>query len=168
MRRRLALLAMATTSLVLVAFLVPLAMLVSTVAAERATAGATAGAQALVPVVALGDRATLGATVRQANEFAGTPITVFLPDGTLLGSPAPRGPSVELATRGRSITVETPGGREILVAVQGGTGGTAVIRTFVGTERLRQGVGRAWLVLGLIGLALLAVSVIVADRKSVV
>ncbi|MGW4425678.1 sensor histidine kinase [Streptosporangium sp. NPDC004631] len=164
MRRRLALLAMATTSLVLVAFLVPLAMLVSTVAAERATAGATAGAQALVPVVALGDQATLGATVRQAGESTGTPITVFLPDGTLLGSPAPRGPSVELATRGRSITVETPGGREILVAVQRGTGGTAVIRTFVGTERLRQGVGRAWLVLGLIGLALLAVSVVVADR----
>ncbi|WP_433255536.1 HAMP domain-containing protein [Streptosporangium sp. CA-135522] len=164
MRRRLALLAVATTSLVLVAFLVPLAMLVSTVAAERATAGATAAAQSLAAVVALGDRESLGATLRQVNAATETPITVFLPDRTSLGAPAAWDPAVELASRGRSITMETPNGREILVAVQGRTGGTSVIRTFVSTGRLRQGVGKAWLVLGLIGLALLMVGIVVADR----
>ncbi|MGV9777569.1 HAMP domain-containing protein [Streptosporangium sp. NPDC003464] len=164
MRRRLALLAVATTSLVLVAFLVPLAMLVSTVAAERATAEATAQAQSLAALVALGDRGSLDTTLRQVNGANGTPITVFLPDRTSLGVPAPWDRAVELAARGRSITVETPTGREILVAVQGGAGGTSVIRTFVSTGQLRQGVGRAWLVLGLIGLALLTVGIVVADR----
>ncbi|GHE26861.1 two-component sensor histidine kinase [Streptosporangium violaceochromogenes] len=164
MRGRLALLAVATTSLVLVAFLVPLAVLVDTVAAERATASAVATAHSMAPVVALGDLDALEALVNQASVSTGPPVTVFLPDGTLLGPTAPRGPAVELAARGRSITVETPQGREILVAVQGGPGGTAVIRTFVDAERLRRGVGRSWLVLGLIGLALLAVSVAVADR----
>ncbi|MFD8525888.1 HAMP domain-containing protein [Streptosporangium canum] len=164
MRRRLALLAVATTSLVLVAFLVPLAVLVSTVAAERATAAATAKAQSLAAVVALGDRDSLDATLRQVNGSADTPITIFLPDRTSLGAPASWDPAVELAARGRSITMETPAGREILVAVQGGSDGTSVIRTFVSAERLRQGVGRAWLVLGLIGLALLTVGIVVADR----
>ncbi|MEV4187145.1 two-component sensor histidine kinase, partial [Streptosporangium canum] len=164
MRRRLALLAVATTSLVLVAFLVPLAMLVGTLAAERATAAATAWAQSVATAAALGDQDTLDATLRQANGSGGTPITVFLAGHEFLGVPAPRGPGVELAARGRSITMETPAGREILVAVQGGGDGTSVIRTFVSAERLRQGVGRAWLVLGLIGLALLTVGIVVADR----
>ncbi|MEU7991581.1 HAMP domain-containing protein [Streptosporangium canum] len=164
MRRRLALLAVATTSLVLVAFLVPLAVLVSTLAAERATAAATTWAQSVATAAALGDQDTLDATVRQANGSGGTPITVFLAGHEFLGVPAPRGPGVELAARGRSVTVETPAGREILVAVQGGGDGTMVVRAFVSAERLRQGVGRAWLVLGLIGLALLTVGIVVADR----
>ncbi|OUC75737.1 HAMP domain-containing protein, partial [Streptosporangium minutum] len=164
MRRRLALLAVATTSLVLVAFLVPLAVLVSTLAAERATAAATTWAQSVATAAALGDQDTLDATVRQANSSGGTPITVFLAGHEFLGVPAPRGPGVELAARGRSVTVETPAGREILVAVQGGERGTMVVRAFVSAERLRQGVGRAWLVLGLIGLALLTVGIVVADR----
>ncbi|GIH75691.1 HAMP domain-containing sensor histidine kinase [Planobispora longispora] len=164
MRRRLALLAVATASLVLIAFLVPLAVLVRTLAAERATAAATTWAQSVATTAALGDPDTLDAAVRQAAGSSGLPITVFLPGNAFLGAPAPRGPGVELAARGRSITVETPAGREILVAVQGGTRGAVVVRAFVGAERLRQGVGWAWLVLGLIGLALLAVGIAVADR----
>ncbi|GII01486.1 HAMP domain-containing sensor histidine kinase [Planobispora takensis] len=165
MRRRLALLAVATASLVLVAFLVPLAVLVRTLAAERATATATTWAQSVATAAALGDQDTLDATVRQANgSGGGIPVTVFLPGNRFLGAPAARGPGVELAARGRSITVDTPAGREILVAVQGGARGTMVVRAFVGQERLRQGVGRAWLVLGLVGLALLGVGIAVADR----
>ncbi|GGK82094.1 HAMP domain-containing histidine kinase [Planomonospora sp. ID91781] len=164
MRRRLALLAVATTSLVLIAFLVPLAVLVRTLAAERATAAATTWAQSVATAAALGDRDTLEATVRQAQGSGGVPITVFLPGHGFLGAAAPRGPGVELAARGRSITVDTPQGREILVAVQGGASGPTVVRAFVGADRLRQGVGWAWLVLGLIGLALLAVGIAVADR----
>ncbi|GAA3133992.1 HAMP domain-containing sensor histidine kinase [Planomonospora alba] len=164
MRRRLALLAVATASLVLIAFLVPLAVLVRALAAERATATATTWAQSVATAAALGDRDTLEATVRQAGGSSGMPITVFLPGNAFIGTPAPRGPGVELASRGRSVTVETPAGREVLVAVQGGTGGTVVVRAFVSAERLRQGVGWAWLVLGLIGLALLAVGIAVADR----
>ena len=55
MRRRVLLLVAATASLVLVAFLVPLALLVRTVAAERAVLAATADAQALTALVAVAD-----------------------------------------------------------------------------------------------------------------
>ncbi|MGW5484535.1 HAMP domain-containing sensor histidine kinase [Streptosporangium sandarakinum] len=164
MRRRLALLAVATTSLVLIAFLVPLAVLVRTLAAERATAAATTWAQSVATAAALDDPEVLEATVRQASGAGGVPITVFLPGHGFLGAPAPRGPGVELASRGRSITVDTPAGREVLVAVQGGERGTVVVRAFVDAERLHRGVGWAWLVLGLTGLALLLVGIAVADR----
>lgn len=49
MRRRLALLVMATTSLVLVGFMVPLALLMREVAADRAITRATTAAQSLAP-----------------------------------------------------------------------------------------------------------------------
>ncbi len=50
------------------------------------------------------------------------------------------------------------------MAVQGLPAGTAVIRTFVPARALRHGVTRAWLLLGGLGLGLLALSVAVADQ----
>jgi signal transduction histidine kinase len=87
-----------------------------------------------------------------------------MPGGQRIGAPATASPAVELATRGRSLTASAPGGREILVAVAGLSGGTAVIRTFVPNSELRHGVGQAWLILAGLGLVLLAVGVLVADR----
>lgn len=164
MRGRLFWLVAATASLVLIAFLVPLARLVRDVAADRATAAATTAAQSLAPVVAAADRPTVELTLSQAQSTSRYPITVLWPDGRLLGTPAPRSHAVELAARGRSITVQAPGGREILIAVQGGASGTTVVRTFVTDAQLRAGVARAWLILGLLGAGLLAVGLAVADR----
>jgi signal transduction histidine kinase len=104
--------------------------------------------------------------VDRANATSTHQITVFLADGSTLGLPVARSPSVALAAAGASITAETAGGREVLVAVAGLPTGTAVIRAFVSDAELTRGVGRAWLILGLLGLSLLAVSVIVADRLS--
>src|SRR6266702_1197876 len=56
------------------------------------------------------------------------------------------------------------GGWEILVAVQGLTGGPAVIRTFVSNAELSRGVTGAWLVLAGLGVILLGLGVAVADR----
>jgi hypothetical protein len=53
-------------------------------------------------------------------------------------------------------------GHEMLVAVSGLPGGTAVIRSFVTNDELTEGVGRAWLLLGILGIGLLFVSVLVA------
>ncbi|MQA98428.1 MAG: HAMP domain-containing protein [Streptosporangiales bacterium] len=165
MRRRLALLVAATASLVLVAFLVPLALLVRNVAADRAINAATLEAQSLAAVVATGSRDTLDAAVDQVNASAHYPVTVFLGDGRVLGTQAERTPAVRLAERGRSVTAETAdGGREILVTVQGGAMGSAVIRTYVAPAQLVAGVGPAWLALGLLGLILLGLGLLVADR----
>lgn len=164
MRRRLTILVAATTSLVLVAFLVPLAFLIRTMAADRAIAAATTQAQSLATVVATADRATLSLAVEQAIGASAQPITVFFADGATLGSRAARSQAVDLAARGRSLTVTHDAGREILVAVQGLPEGPAVIRTFVPNEDLYQGVTRAWVVLSALGLILLVVGLLVADQ----
>jgi signal transduction histidine kinase len=164
MRRRLVLLVVATTSLIVVAFLVPLALLVRASAADRAVDTASVELQAVAPLVASADPATLQTALDDANQGGGHQITVYLPDNRIVGAPAPRSAAVALAATGRSLTAPVPGGREVLVAVAGLPGGVAVLRTVVSDAELYRGVGRAWLVLGLLGLGLLAVSAFVADR----
>jgi signal transduction histidine kinase len=159
-RSRLTLLVAATTSLVLLAFLIPLALLVRAVAEDRAVGRATAATQALVPLVAGGD----ADAIAQAASASAYPITVFLPDGGQVGAPATRTPAVRLAATGRSLTVATARGREIVVAVQGLSGGTAVVRTAVPADELRRGVGRAWLLLAALGVLFVGVGLAVADR----
>lgn len=164
MRNQLRLLVAATMSAVLVAFLVPLGLLIRTIVADRVANTANRQVQTLTPLVATAKRADLELSVQRANADSGYPVTVFLPDGTVLGAPAPRSTAVELAASGQSLTADTAGGREILVAVQDPAEGTAVVRTFVSDGQLRAGVSRAWLVLALLGLALLLIGLLVADR----
>jgi signal transduction histidine kinase len=164
MRARLILLVGATSSLVLVAFLVPLAWLVRAAAADRALSAAVVDVQALAPAVATADEASLAQTVDAANASGARRMTVFLPNGHVLGAFAPVNAEVTQAAGGQSLTVDVPEGREILVAVAGLPDGTAVIRTVVPNDELRAGVTRSWLFLGLLGLGLLVVSTLVADR----
>ncbi|MFI9639130.1 sensor histidine kinase [Micromonospora sp. NPDC051925] len=164
MRRRLALLVVATTCLTLVAFLVPLALLVRTVAEDRATVRATADVQGLVPVVGTADTPTIRLTVEQLTAESGRPVSVFLPDGTVLGAQEPRTAAVALAARGQSLTAELDGGREIVIAVQGRADGTGVIRTVVPRDDITAGVARSWLVLAALGIVLVLLSLAVADR----
>lgn len=176
MRLRLVLLVLATTSLVLTAFLLPLALLIRTFAADRAVDGAVARAQSLTPVVAMVSGQTLALAVDGLNAAGpDQPVTVFLPDGTTVGAPARSSAGVHLAGSGRSITAQVPGGLDVLVSVQGltgatattsggGLGGTAVIQVFLPDAVLRHGVVRAWLLLAAVGVGLLALSALVADR----
>jgi len=163
MRLRLVALVAATTSLVLVAFLVPLALLVRATAADRAVSGALVEMQTLAPLVSTVDADTLALTVARSNAANRHQVTVFLPDGQVIGAPAARSTAVTLAARtNRSLSAQAPGGREVIVVVAGLSQGTAVIRTFVSDAEMRRGVGRSWLVLGLLGVGLLMVSVAVA------
>lgn len=164
MRRRLALLVSATMALVLLAFVVPLAILVRLIVADRAIAEATDDVRSVSALIAANPDPSL---VRGLISNSARPVTVFLPGRRPIGVPAPRTPAVRLSERGRSITVDDAGGREILVAVQGLKGlqgGTAVIRTFVSSAELTKGVAEAWLILAALGLVLLGLGVAVADR----
>ncbi|ASO19292.1 signal transduction histidine kinase [Actinoalloteichus hoggarensis] len=163
MRRRLAILVGTTTSLVLVAFLIPLALLIRTFAEDRAVHAATVEAQSLIWVVANSDVEALERSLG-ANGLVDRPVSVFLPDGTVVGEETAPTDAVELAMLGQSLSAETPAGREILFATVDADGRTAVIRTLVTTEEMRQGVTRSWLILLLLGIALMAVSVLVSDR----
>jgi signal transduction histidine kinase len=165
MRLRIILLVIAISSLILISFLLPLALVLRTFAADRAVSSATVQAQWMAPLVATLDVSSLRLAVTQVNaEDRNQPVTVFLPDGRVLGPPAARSAGVRLAAKGRSFATQTHGGVEVLVAVQGLPQGTAVIRTFVPTAELRAGVVRAWLLLCAVGLGLLVLSVAVADQ----
>jgi signal transduction histidine kinase len=160
MRQRLALLVSATMALVLVSFIVPLAILVRVIVADRAVSEATDDVQTLSALIAADPSP---ANVRGLVAATGRPVTVFFPGRQPIGVPAGRTPAVRLAAqRNRSITVADGGGREILVAVQGN--GTAVVRTFVSGAQLTKGVARAWLILAVLGAALLGLGIAVADR----
>jgi len=167
MRARVILLVLAVGSLILVSFMVPLALLLRTFAADNAVSGATIRAQFFAPLLPTLDAGQLRTTVIRINQqHPSEPITIFLPDGRQLGAPAARSADVKLAAQGYSFTEQAPGGVAILVAVQGlpEGGGTAVIRIFVPNAKLRQGVSHAWLVLSAIAVGLLAMAVVVAAQ----
>ncbi|HET6755418.1 MAG TPA: HAMP domain-containing sensor histidine kinase [Jiangellaceae bacterium] len=166
MRRSLALLVAATTSLVLVAFLVPLAVLIRSATAEQAVSEASGQASALAPLVATADRAAVELAVDTVQADTGHSFTVFYPNGEAVGAPAERSDAVELAiSRGESLTVSTDDGREVLVAVGlPAEGGTGVVVTSVQADQLYEGVLRTWLVLAGLGAGLVALGVVVADR----
>src|SRR6185437_15368962 len=160
MRRRLSLLVSATMALTLLAFAIPLAILIRVLAEDRALASANDDVRALSAQVAA---APDPASVRQDLEFANRPMTVFLPGHHPLGARAPRTADVQLAERGTSFTVSDADGRQILIAVQGLPQGTAVVRAFVSNAELTNGVTSSWLILAGLGVLLLAVGIVVAN-----
>jgi signal transduction histidine kinase len=163
-RRWLALLVAATTSLVLIALLVPLGLLVRQLVESGAVSQATAEAQSVAAIVGTADADGLALTAERTSASSGHAITVFLPGGGVVGAPVPRSPAVDLAARGRSLVAETPSGLEVLVAVQGMPGGSAVVRTILTRQDLSHGVPEVWFGMLVLGTALIGVGIFVADR----
>lgn len=158
MRRQIAGLVAATTLLVLVAFLLPIALLLRSEAEKRAISAATLEAQSLAPLVPTLAVGSLSST--PGTDFA---VSVFLPSGSVIGVPAERTDSIRLAARGEAFVAQAPGGVEVLVPVQGADG-TSVIRVLVPAGALHRGVTRAWMALAGLGLVLLGLGVAVVDR----
>lgn len=155
---------LAMTSVVLVAFLVPLGLLARSLAEERALADARQDAQS-VAVFAGGatqDAARLSAALLTVNAGERS-TTVFLPTGEVLGAPAGRTAAVELAETGRAFTARTADGAQVLVPV-GSADGTAVVRTSVPRAELMEGVAQAWAVLAAVGAVLLLGTAVAGDR----
>jgi signal transduction histidine kinase len=159
--RRIVLLTLAVTSLVVIAFLVPLLSLVRDVAANRATIRATVQAQTAASLVDVVGEQALTDTLQSEPTT-----TVFQFPSGQLGAAAPRDADVNrVATERTAVTVAVPGGGiAVLVPVLGATGGTtAVVRTFVSQDELYRGAGRASLALVVLGLVLLAAAALVAS-----
>ena len=173
MRRRLVVLAAANTVMVALAFLIPLAVLVRTLARDRALNAAELEAQSLAPALSLTqDPAGLEVAVLATNAGADGRLVIFLPDGNRVGrpsSPAAGRSSEEnmaLARRGRAFSADAPGGAEVLVPVALGRSQTAVVRAYVPNRLLNRGVVSAWAVEVAVGAALVALAVLLADRMA--
>ncbi|MHB1010749.1 MAG: sensor histidine kinase [Propionibacteriaceae bacterium] len=151
---------LAVTSIVLIAFLVPLGIMAQSLTEERALAAGRQDAQQVALFV--GDTQRLVATLTDVNSGERR-TTVFTPSGQTLGEPAPLTASVQLARTGRAFTATTTGGAEVLVPVAG-AGGTTVVSTFVPDSQLHAGLLRAWLTLAGVGVALLLVTALAGHR----
>lgn len=167
MRRQLALMATATTSMVVLAFLIPLAILVQTIVRDRALNSAEVEARSLAPVLATErDPASLAAAVRSVSATGSNHLTVFLADGSVLGYVMEADANVALARRGRAFTTPVRDGMAVLVPVVGADGSIAVVEVVVPNATLRRGVDTAWLTLGALGIALVGLAGLMADRMA--
>ena len=156
MRRQITLLVAATTSIVLLAFLLPAASLVARVAEARALDAGQAQLQFLVPTVGLDTREQVAAAL--VGTSGDLDVGVRWTDGQWLGTPGaensdPSSPTVQ----------ETDAGTRLVQPVRRGDG-TAVVDVFVPAEQLRAGVTRTWVVLAGLGAVLMVLALAVADR----
>ena len=155
----------AVTVMVSVAFVVPLALLVRNLARDRALTDAELEAQSLAPVLALTSAAAaVQPAIEATRAGADGRLTVFLADGRTFGAPAARGDAYLLARRGRTFSTSVPGGVEVLAPVVLPGDATAVVRVLVPSAVLERGVRQAWLVLAGLGVALVVLAVVVAER----
>ena len=89
MRLRVILLVVATSSLVLISFMIPLALVLRTLAADRAVSTATAQAQSMASLVTTLPTDRLRLTIDQINVETGTPVTSGWPRRAAASPPRP-------------------------------------------------------------------------------
>lgn len=162
MRKSLALVSLAVTSMVALAFLIPLALVVRQLAEDRALVDAERLAGALTPVLVItSDPASVG----QALTASAGRVAVHLADGEVVGVPVATDQQIRTAREeGRASTEPIPAGLVHLQPVLLGEGRVAVVEAFVPRAELSRGVEQAWLALSGVAVVLVLGSVLVADR----
>jgi signal transduction histidine kinase len=155
MRRHISWLVLAATTTVVISFVIPLCLLVQTLAEDRAMANADQEARN-VAILVTGelDEKQMAEVVENLDGPGGARTAVLTVDGDVLGSGTidPDDPEVKKALGGEAFeVVDDAGGRVLLPVVN--EKGTSVVRTSVSPEILHAGVTSAWL--GIVGLGLL-------------
>jgi len=176
-RTTLALVSVAVTSMVAIAFLIPLAVIVRDVARDRAFTTAQLAGAAIEPVLSITtDRTTLERAIVSTPAGADGQLGVYLSSlpttsgsaasGAFVGGPQHvSAADLRMATTAaRSFITPVPGGYAVLQPVALGGGRLAVTEVYVPAGAVTRGVAASWAVMTAVALALIAVSVIVADR----
>lgn len=159
MRSRLVLLTGAVTAMVVVAFLIPLALLIDDLAEDRAISFAEREANALARTIAvLGDvdGPTISALIAGAD--GRVTLSVLAYDGSVIGEDA-----APTARSGIARLVAEDGGVAAYAPVVGVASG-AEVRGWVGSDELDRNVAASWTVLGILGVLLIALAALLADR----
>jgi signal transduction histidine kinase len=162
--------------MVLLAMLVPLAVLLRSYALEDRLSRAALEAQATETVVSGNDKGAVATYLDQINRDQDVTTTVLYPpsslhpDGEAVGpSPGEDADVAEARTTGQASVRDVDGGSEILVPVSLG-GSTAapedtpVIRIEVRAPGLESDIVRSWFVLFVLGAVLLCGALLLADR----
>jgi signal transduction histidine kinase len=170
-RRSLLITAGAAISMVLLAMLVPMAILMRSYALEDRLARAGLAVQAVETVVSTRGPGAVSTYLDRVNSGDdGSRTTVLYPNGTGVGpDPGEDERVADARTSGRARVDDVADGSQILVPVsRGGSSAlpsaTPVIRVIVAEPGLFSVVGLAWGALALLGSALLIGSLVVVDR----
>jgi len=163
---------LAVTTMVVVAFAVPLGLVIKEMARDRAFSNAEREAAAVAPALSITtDRDQLERVVASAGSEDG--MAVHIPasgDSAAVDIGRRRAAVGDVATvrrLGRASTTEVPGGSTLLQPVALSSGEIAVVEVYVPEAEVSNGVATAWAVLAGVGVALIVGSVAVADRLGV-
>lgn len=168
MRRKIALLVAATTSAVIIAFLIPLGLLVRTLAEDRAIAGASQEAQGVATLVAgVHDQGQLTTLVDLVGARSTRATSVLMPDGKLIGtapaeSAVSNADAISRARSGEAFILMGDQSAQVVVPVVTEQG-TVVVRTAIARSSLATGVRTAWLTFAGLGALLMVLAVVAAD-----
>ena len=166
MRRRLNLTVLAVTAMVTLAFIIPLGAVVRIVATDRALSVADQEARTLAGVLASeSSHAALQSVVSQLNaDGSGRRVAVFTTGEATLGAPVAV-PMTQLssARAGHAFSASYRGTTLVWVPVRLPSG-TVVGVVSVPGNLLTAGVWKAWLVLAAVGVAILALALLLSDR----
>ncbi|MET9959015.1 HAMP domain-containing sensor histidine kinase [Streptomyces sp. NPDC006326] len=163
---------LAVTAMVVVAFAVPLGLVVQEMASDRAFSNAERQAATIGPTLSITtDPVQLRKAVESTQMGAAQRMAVHVPpmDGKVaveIGAGWAGPHAVEETRRiGRAMTVSVAGGGSALLQPTAlGSGDIAVVEIFVPESEVSNGVATAWVILAAVGLALIVGSVAVADR----
>lgn len=142
MRRRLILLSIAVTGMVVLAFLVPLFILVSDLARDSAISAGERDAESLaraLSVLTVNEDLTTALDVIGEDRISDVNGSVILPNGDVVGVPLSEDNDADeqdltLAEEGNSFVASVPGGAAVYVPVVT-SAGTAVVRVLVTDEK---------------------------------
>ncbi len=156
---------LAVTSVVALAFLLPLGLLIQHSVRQRAVDDARDQATMMVAVLAVTtDRGAVQRAIAIGGETAADRVAVRGLAGADVGTVHAERSEVGLASRLREArTSRVPGGLSYLKPVDVG-GATVVVEVFVPDAELSRGVQRAWYTLGGVAAALVLASLIFGDR----
>lgn len=167
---------LAVTAMVVIAFAVPLGLVIKEMARDRAFSDAERQAATIGPTLTITtDREELTRAVLSTEPGGQGRLAVHVP-----AADEPDSRRLEIGTRratrhdletvrtsGRASISEVPGGSALLQPTALSSGDIAVVEVFVPEGEVSNGVGTAWLMLAGVGIALIVGSVAVADRLGV-
>ncbi|MET9363254.1 HAMP domain-containing sensor histidine kinase [Streptomyces sp. NPDC006632] len=168
---------LAVTVMVVVAFAVPLGMVIKEMARDRAFSNAERQAAAIGPTLSITtDRDALERAVASTQSGAEGRMAVHVPADPAVPGSAPvdigtqRAEGQDLETTRKVIKAsisDVSGGSTLLQPTALSSGQIAIVEVFVPEAEVSNGVATAWLVLAGVGIALIIGSVAVADRLGV-
>ncbi|MDJ0340014.1 HAMP domain-containing sensor histidine kinase [Streptomyces sp. H10-C2] len=162
---------LAVTAMVVVAFAVPLGLVVKELARDRAFSNAERQAAAIGPALAITtDRTQLERALASTQAGADGRMALHVP-ATAGTAPveigrhrAPDAAMDAASSHGRASTVPVGGGYALLQPNAVSSGTVAVVEVFVPDSDITRGVATAWIVLAAVGIGLIVGSVAIADR----